>query len=176
MRRARPFLPDRCRRSLRVVAAAVSLVLIVPMARAIDPVPTPAPSASPGPADAAPGATPHPSSDAVKKELSDTIEAQLAAFRANDYTKAYTFAAAEIKGIFAAEDFEKMVRTTYPVIAHSSAADYGIAFDTGEEAVVNVRISGAENRSAEYQYLLKKEDGHWKISGVSEIKPQGLSV
>ena len=112
----------------------------------------------------------------MKKELSDIIDAQLAAFRANDYAKAYTFAASEIKDLFPASDFEKMVRSAYPIIAHSSAADYGLAFDTGEEAVVNVRVSNAENKSAEYQYLLKKEDGHWKIGGVSELKPQGLSV
>ena len=69
-----------------------------------------------------------------------------------------------------------MVRSAYPIIAHSSATDYGLAFDTGEEAVINVRVSNAANKSAEYQYLLKKEGGHWKIGGVSELKPQGLSV
>ena len=51
-----------------------------------------------------------------------------------------------------------------------------MAFDTGEEAVVNVRVSNAETRSVEYQYLLKKEDGAWKIGGVAEVKPEGLSV
>ncbi len=121
-------------------------------------------------------ATPHHSSDALKKELTAVIEGQLAAFRANDYPKAYTFAAAEIRSLFPVEDFEKMVRTNYAVIARSTHTEYGMAFDTGEEAVVNVRIQNAEKKSVEYQYLLKKEDAGWKISGVSEVKAEGLSV
>ena len=120
--------------------------------------------------------TPHHTSDALKKELTAVIEAQLAAFRADDYPKAYTFAAAEIRGIFPVEDFEKMVRSNYAVIAKSTNTEYGVAFDTGEEAVVNVRIQNAEKKSVEYQYLLKKEDAGWKISGVSEVKAEGLSV
>ena len=123
-----------------------------------------------------PGGTFHHSSDAVKKELSAVIEGQLTAFRADDYPKAYTFAAAEIRTIFPVEDFEKMVRAQYAVIAKSTATEYGVAFDTGEEAVVNVRIENAEKKSVEYQYLLKKEEGGWKISGVSEVKATGLSV
>ena len=118
----------------------------------------------------------HRSTEAVKKELSAVIDGQLAAFRANDYPKAYTFAAAEIKAMFAVDEFEKMVRGQYAVIAKSTGSEYGIAFDTGEEAVVNVRIENAEKKNVEYQYLLKKEEGGWKIGGVSEVKPEGLSV
>ena len=148
------------------------------MAPAADPSPAPAPAASPAdtPPVEKPIGTPRTSTEAVKKELTAVIDAQLDAFRADDYAKAYTFAATEIKGLFPADAFEKMVRTTYPVIAHSSAADYGMAFDTGEEAVVNVRISNAEKKSVEYQYLLKKEDGQWKIGGVAEAHTPGLSV
>ena len=135
-----------------------------------DPVSSPAPASSP----ALP--PPHPSSDAVKKELSAVIEGQLAAFRANDYSKAYTFAAAEIKDLFPVGDFEQMVKTNYAVIARSASAEYGMAFDTGEEAVVNVRVQNAEKKSVEYQYLLKKEVGGWKIGGVSEVKAEDLSV
>ena len=123
-----------------------------------------------------PSAAFHHSSDIVKKELSAVIDGQLAAFRANDYPKAYTFAASEIKNVFPLEDFEKMVRAQYAVIAKSTASEYGVAFDTGEEAVVNVRIENAEKKSVEYQYILKKEESGWKIGGVSEMKAEGLSV
>ena len=119
---------------------------------------------------------PQRSSDAVKKELSAVIDAQLAAFRANDYPKAYTFAAAGVKTVFPLAGFEKMVRTNYPVIAGSVSTEYGMAFDTGEEAVINVRIENAAKKSVEFQYLLTKEDGVWKIGGVSELKAEGLSV
>ena len=118
----------------------------------------------------------HPSTDPVKQELTAVIDAQLAAFRANDYPKAYTFAAGAIQGMFSRERFEEMVKTAYPVIAGSAKAEYGLAFDTGEEAVVNVTVENAGGKRVQYQYLLKKEDGAWKINGVAEMKSEGLSV
>ncbi len=118
----------------------------------------------------------HPSTAPVKQELSAVIDAQLAAFRANDYPKAYTFAAGAIQGMFSKERFEDMVKTAYPSIARSAKAEYGLAFDTGEEAVINVVVEGADGERAQYQYLLKKEDGAWKINGVSEVKSEGLRV
>ncbi|MBE7213464.1 MAG: DUF4864 domain-containing protein [Gluconacetobacter diazotrophicus] len=118
----------------------------------------------------------HPSTAAVKQELTAVIDAQLAAFRANDYPKAYTFAAAGIQGMFSRNQFEEMVKTAYPVIAHSAKAEYGLAFDTGEEAVVNVTVENADGQRTQYQYLLKKEDGAWKINGVAELKSDGMSV
>ena len=154
--------------------ALPTLVLAVCLAG--HPASVPAAPDQPAASPAGSPSTPHHSSDALKKELSAVIDAQLAAFRANDYPKAYTFAAAEIKGMFPVEDFEKMVRTNYAVIARSTSTEYGVAFDTGEEAVVNVRIQNAEKKSVEYQYLLKKEDAGWKISGVAEVKSEGLSV
>ena len=131
--------------------------------------PDPTPAASPNPRA-------HPPTEAVKKELTTVIDDQLAAFRANDYAKAFTFASSGIQGMFAPEDFEKMVRTVYPVIANSVSNTYGVMFDAGEEAVVNVRVQNASKQSIEYQYLLKKEAGAWKINGVSEVKAEGLSV
>ena len=160
--------------SMRSVPLLVVLVCLA--CHRVDALSTPEPTATPAPSSTPAAPTFNHSSDALKKELSTVIEAQLAAFRADDYPKAYTFAAAEIKGIFPASDFEKMVRTNYPVIAKSTSTEYGVAFDTGDEAVVNVRIENAEKKSVEYQYLLKKEADGWKISGVTEAKAEGLSV
>ena len=123
-----------------------------------------------------PPQTPHASSSAVKKELTDVIDAQLAAFRADDYAKAYGFAASSIRDMFPPADFAAMVKAGYPVIAHAAKADYGLAFDTGDEGVINVRIEDAAGRSGEFQYVFKKEGGDWKISGVSELKAGDLTV
>jgi hypothetical protein len=112
----------------------------------------------------------------VKKQLSDIIDAQLAAFRAEDYAMAYGFAASSVRDMFAPDAFETMVKAGYPVIAHSARAFYGLTFDTGEEAVVNVRIEDAARNRGEFQYLLKKEGGVWKINGVSQLKASDLTV
>lgn len=117
------------------------------------------------------------SSETVKLELVQVIDGQLAAFRAGDFPRAYTFAATGIKAMFGPAEFERMVKTAYPAIARSKEADYGLAFDTGEEAVVNVRVTGAaDERSVSYQYTLQKEDGGWKITGVSELRDDSLGV
>ncbi len=114
---------------------------------------------------------PTPSTEAMKKELAKVIEAQLAAFRAEDYPRAYTFAAAGIKEMVGPTEFETMVKTGYPVIAHSASAEYGLTLDSGEEAVVNVRVVGAaDGQEVDYLYTLGKEDGAWKITGVSELR------
>ncbi len=118
----------------------------------------------------------HPVSEAVKKELTAVIDGQLDAFRANDYSKAFAYASSMIQGMFAPEDFEKMVKSAYPVIAHSVSSEFGTMLDTGEQVVVSVRVQNADKQSVEYQYLLKKEAGGWKINGVAEVKPEGLSV
>ena len=178
--------------TLALFLAVEGAVIIVPRAGAIGPVPAPSASptppssdaspapASPAPSPAAPASArpkPHPCSADVKSELTTVIDAQLAAFRADDYAKAFTFAAGPIKTMFTQPEFEAMVRKAYPVIAHSTSVDYGMAFDTGEEAVIYVRVQNTDTKGdAQYQYLLKKEDGAWKIGGVSEVKPEGLSV
>lgn len=133
---------------------------------ATEAVPTPAPSAG----------KPHDAAEAVKKELTGIVEAQLAAFRANQYPKAFAFASTDLQSIFSPDEFEQMVKKTYPVIAHSASAEYGSVFDTGTEAVVNVRVQDADKKSVQYQYLFKKEDGGWKIGGVTEVKTAGLSA
>ena len=154
-----------------ILPSAVAAVLLL-MPGSLRPVlgsdPTPAPpTVVPEPVHP----KPHPCTADVKSELTDVIDAQLAAFRADDYAKAYTFAAAEIKGMFTPEDFEGMVRKSYPVIAHSTSVDYGMAFDTGEEAVIYVHVQNTGTKAdGQYQYMLKKENGAWKIGGVVEVK------
>ncbi len=152
-----------CRRVLRCLPPSILVAAAIFLWTAVAPA-------------AEPGSAAHPSTAPVKQELTAVIDAQLAAFRANDYPKAYTFAAEAIQGMFSTNRFEEMVKTTYPVIAGSAKAEYGLAFDTGEEAVINVTVESADGKRAQYQYLLKKEDGAWKINGVSEMKSEGLSI
>ena len=171
-------VPFPGRRLVLPAAAAATLFLTpgaVRTALGTDPAPVPPPGATTAP-ELAP-AKPHPCTADVKSELTAVIDAQLAAFRADDYAKAYTFAATGIKDLFTQADFEGMVRKSYPVIAHSTSVDYGMAFDTGEEAVIYVRVQNTGTRAdGQFQYMLKKENGAWKIGGVAEVKPEGLSV
>jgi len=110
-----------------------------------------------------------PSADAMKKKLHAVIRSQLEAFRRDDYPAAYVFAAPGIKSQFPAEAFEKMVRASYPLIAKSTAAVFGLTIDDGKTAVVTVRVVGQAKKAASYQYLLERVGEEWRIAGVYEL-------
>ena len=112
-------------------------------------------------------------SESMRKELTQIIKSQLAAFRDDDYVTAYTFAAAGIKAQYPMTEFERMVKTGYPVIARFKSVEFGVVRDNGEEAVVNVEVEGESSNVASYQYFVRKEEAGWKISGVIAVKPKG---
>jgi hypothetical protein len=118
----------------------------------------------------------HPSQDRVRAELIAVVESQLAAFRENDFTKAYGHASASIKNRFPPPAFEQMVKSQYPVIAHSKAALFGVILDNSDEAVVNVRIEAEPEGTADYRYLMKRENGDWKIQGVVRVTNQESTI
>jgi hypothetical protein len=117
-----------------------------------------------------------PSEMKTKETLHAVISNQLAAFRADDYAAAYVFADREIKTRMPLESFERMVRAGYPIIAHSISAKFGLTFDNGDEAVVNVRVHGQDEEALSYQYLLRRDGESWRISGVVLLKEQTTEV
>jgi hypothetical protein len=69
-----------------------------------------------------------------------------------------------------------MVRTGFPIIAHSVSAKFGLTFDNGDEAVVNVRVIGANEETITYQYMLRLDGDAWRITGVVLLKEQTTEV
>ena len=104
----------------------------------------------------------------LQQQLIKVIQAQLAAFRQEDYSTAYTFAAADFKSQISLTAFERMVKTSFPQIARSRAAEYGVIMDNGADARVEVTIVGETGTRIHYQYILHQENGGWKIGGVNE--------
>jgi len=117
-----------------------------------------------------------PSEMKTKDALHTVINAQLAAFRKDDYAGAYVFADRAIKDQFSPESFERMVRNGFPAIAHSTSARCGLSFDNGDEAVVNVRVFSANREPIDYQYALRRDGGDWRITGVTLLKDQTTEV
>jgi hypothetical protein len=116
------------------------------------------------------------SDEAVRNELIQVIQGQLAAFRKNDYPRAYDFAATAIRNQVPLPAFERMVRTGFPVIARSSSAEFGVILDNGSDAVVNVGIVGEGGRVIHYRYFLRQELAGWKITGVVRVPFEGTFV
>jgi hypothetical protein len=114
--------------------------------------------------------------EAIEKELRQVIESQLSAFREGDYPAAYNYAAAGLKAQVTLPAFERMVKTSYPVIAQSRSAEFGVSLDNGREAVVNVSIKSRSGRAHEFQYILQREGTAWRIFGVREVRPEGTTA
>jgi hypothetical protein len=126
----------------------------------------------------------HYSRPADRREITAVVEAQLAAFRANDFDKAYGFAAQGLRQQFTVEQFTVMITRGYPLILHNERAEFGLPQDDGTSAVLSVQVFAAGNQSAAYRYLLVKEsagstasggakgDPVWRITGVTPEKPR----
>jgi hypothetical protein len=117
-----------------------------------------------------------PSEMKTRDALHAVINAQLDAFRKDDYAGAYIFADGAIKNQFPLESFERMVRTGYPAIAHSTSAKCGLSFDNGAEAVVNVRVFSENRDPIDYQYTLRRDGQNWRITGVTLLKEHTTEV
>lgn len=117
-----------------------------------------------------------PSEVRIKDALRAVVEAQLTAFRKDDYAGAYVFSDTQFRHQFTLERFERMVRIGYPAIAHSTSARCGLAFDNGDEAVINVRIFSEGREPIDYQYFLRRDGETWRVTGVTLLKDQTTEV
>ena len=117
-----------------------------------------------------------PSTDAMKQTLHTVVKSQLEAFRRGDFAAAYVFAAPGIREKFPVAAFTEMVTKGYPEIATNAEVVFGLTFDDGERAVVNVRVVGKDKASRRYQYLLERAGKDWRISGVVPLEENETAI
>jgi hypothetical protein len=103
--------------------------------------------------------------DAV--EIRAVIEAQLAAFEADDAAKAFSFASPAIQRMFGTpEDFLMMVRTAYPVVYRPAAILFRPLRAVDGEPIQVVQMADADGRVWLAVYKMQKQaDGSWRIDG-----------
>ena len=106
------------------------------------------------------------------------ISNQIAAFRADDGARAYSFAAPSIKRIFPNPDqFMAMVREGYQPVYRPRDFRFAQTKAVGGEIVQEVDIVGPEGKDWIAVYSLRQqEDGSWKITGCVLKEPEGLGV
>lgn len=101
------------------------------------------------------------------QEIRTVIEAQLAAFAADDAAQAFSFASPNIQRMFGTpEDFLMMVRTAYPVVHRPSSVLFRPLEAVAGGPMQVVQMSDAAGRVwlAVYQ-MQKQPDGSWRIDG-----------
>jgi hypothetical protein len=109
---------------------------------------------------------------AVREAVRATVEDQLAAFRAEDFARAYGLAARGLRRQFREEVFAEMIRRGYPALLVHRRAELGLVRDNrAGRARVEVAVSDARGRTERLLYQLVEEDAGWRVEGVVNLPP-----
>ena len=114
----------------------------------------------------------HLSRLAGRGELVAAVTAPLAAFRADDWEQAYAAAARSFQSVVPLPQLVALISRNYPVGWENTRAEFGIPSDNGTVAIVPVRVFGRA-ASAAYHWLLVKEAGGWRVTGVVPQRTTG---
>jgi hypothetical protein len=100
------------------------------------------------------------------------VEAQLAAFAADDAQRAFSYAAPAIREMFGTPDrFMEMVRTGYPAVYRSASVIFLNPEQVEGRIVQAVQITDAEGSLWLAVYSLERQpDKAWRISGC-DVRP-----
>lgn len=107
----------------------------------------------------------------VKKAVIAVIEAQLAAFRSGNVTRAYEYAAASLRAQTSLRAFAAILKSNYPEIWTNKRAEYGLVRDDGTRARVLVQVI-ADTGEATFDYVLIRERSGWRIGSVMRHDPR----
>lgn len=110
--------------------------------------------------------------------LTQTIGAQINAFRANDYVTAFSFASEAIRGIFGSvERFETMVREGYPMVQRPAAIRYLEARVIAGKLWQKVMITDPSGAIHMLDYnMIQDSDGNWRINAVQLLEDSGVGA
>jgi hypothetical protein len=112
------------------------------------------------------------------KAVRAVVEAQLAAFAADDAKRAFSYAAPSIREMFGTpERFVAMVRAGYPVVYRPSNVNFLHPVWVDGQLVQGVHLSDAEGTLWLAIYKLERQpDKSWRISGCDVQPASGKST
>jgi len=113
-----------------------------------------------------------PVSAADTKAVRAVVEAQLAAFAADDAKRAFSYAAPSIREMFGTpERFVAMVRAGYPVVYRPSNVNFLLPVWVDGQLVQGVHLTDGDGALWLALYRLERQaDKSWRISGC-EVQP-----
>ena len=108
-----------------------------------------------------------PLTEADRSAIRAVIEAQIAAFRADDGVTAFRFASPSIQRQFGnPTDFLAMVRTGYVAVYRPREIRFGDLVERRPEPVQPVLLVGPKLEVVTAYYVMEKQaDGAWRIDG-----------
>ncbi|MCR9256951.1 MAG: DUF4864 domain-containing protein [Alphaproteobacteria bacterium] len=111
---------------------------------------------------------------AIKQVITDQIEA----FRQDDATKAFSYAAPSIKQKFTSPDmFMSMVRRGYDPVYRPTAYDFGKLVKVHGMLIQEVFLTDRKGVPTIALYTMQKQpEGDWRISAVRLHQPEGQNA
>lgn len=114
---------------------------------------------------------------AQNAEIEGVITSQIEAFKVDDFAKAFTFAAPNIRGIFRTPDnFGRMVSQGYPMVWRPAEVQYRDLTERGGFSFQNVLITDAQGRVFLLEYSMVETSEGWKIAGVRILENAAISA
>ena len=105
-----------------------------------------------------------------RKAAARSIQAQLDAFRKDDYRTAITWQSQSLKEIFPSIDqFRHMMITGYPQFAHYKSVEFGPAQadESGDHVRMMIHLTGRDGIKVSALYEMVLEEGAYRVRGVS---------
>ena len=116
-----------------------------------------------------------PFTPADEKSVRTVVEAQLAALAKDDASKAFSYAAPNVrKAIGTANRFLSMVQNNYPVVYRPASVAFLKPEGDGDEVVQRVQMQDASGNAWLAIYILQRQNGNlWRITGCAVIENKG---
>lgn len=116
-----------------------------------------------------------PFTDADAKAVRIVVEAQLAAFAADDAAKAFSYAAANVReAVGTPAGFMAMVQRGYPVVYRPASVTFLKATGKGDDVIQRVQMTDANGEPWLATYSLQRQKNQtWRITGCSVVQNKG---
>ncbi|MEO1239467.1 MAG: DUF4864 domain-containing protein [Pseudomonadota bacterium] len=113
----------------------------------------------------------------TKDDVTGVIQSQIEAFQADDFDRAFTFAAPGIKRMFGTSDrFGMMVQQGYPMVWRPGRVDYLDLREGPTGPVQRVMITDQAGRTHLLDYYMSASEDGWQISGVQFVQAPGVGA
>ncbi|MEM7296342.1 MAG: DUF4864 domain-containing protein [Pseudomonadota bacterium] len=114
---------------------------------------------------------------AQEQGIQATINAQIEAFKLDDFETAFTHASPNIQTMFGnPERFGVMVRQGYPMVWRPGALDYLELRELSGQLWQKVMIEDSRGTAHILDYRMVQIDGVWRIAGVRILEAPGVGV
>ena len=114
---------------------------------------------------------------AQQEAITGVIDRQIAAFKADDFERAFSFASPNIKRIFRTPDnFGTMVKRGYPMVWRPAEVRYLQLREVAGALWQRVQITDASGRIHLLDYQMIQTEAGWQINAVQLLKAPGAAA